>query len=90
MLVMILKSICQIEFQRLKDNLPTFFSNLFLGETDMIPTIRKARRTLWNFQRILGTLTMILELLTGQWKRGGKKLANKFIGRHVVRRIFFK
>jgi len=56
----------------------------------MLKAVRKTRRAAWNFQRILGTVTMIMEFLTGQWKRGGKKLANKFIGRNIVRRIFLK
>jgi len=56
----------------------------------MLKSIRKTRRGAWNIQRLLGTATMVGEALTGQWKRAGKKLANKFIGRNIVRRIFFK
>ena len=56
----------------------------------MLKTVRKTRRAVWNFQRILGTFTMILEFFTGQWKRGSKKVANKFIGRSIVRRLFMK
>lgn len=56
----------------------------------MLKTVRKIRRTAWNLQRGLGTLTMILEFFTGQWKRGSKKAANKFIGRSIVRRLFMK
>ena len=56
----------------------------------MLKTVRKTRRSLWNFQRILGTFTMFLELFTGQWKRGAKKAGNKVIGRSIVRRLFFK
>jgi len=56
----------------------------------MLKTVRKTRRSFYNIQRSLGTVTMILELFSGQYKRAGKKLANKFIGRHVVRKIFLK
>jgi hypothetical protein len=56
----------------------------------MLKTVRRTRRSLWNFQRIFGTLTMILEFFTGHWKRGSKKAANKVIGRSIVRRLFFK
>lgn len=56
----------------------------------MLKTVRKARRVVWNSQRILGTFTMILEFFTGQWKLGSKKVGNKFIGRSVVRRLFMK
>jgi len=56
----------------------------------MLKPIRKTRRMAWNFQRILGSLVMTLEFLTGQWKRGFKKLGNKFIGRNIIRRLFFK
>ncbi|MDY0132011.1 MAG: hypothetical protein RBR53_05010 [Desulforegulaceae bacterium] len=56
----------------------------------MLKFVRKARRIAWNSQRRLGTLTMLLEFFTGKWKRGGKKLANKFIGRNAVNRMFFK
>jgi hypothetical protein len=56
----------------------------------MLKTLRKIRRGAWNFQRILGTLTMLMEFLIGQWKRGSKKLTNKFIGRNIVRRLFLK
>jgi len=40
--------------------------------------------------RVLGSFTMILEFFSGQWKRGFKRVANKFIGRNIVRRLFFK
>lgn len=56
----------------------------------MLKTVRRTRRSLWNLQRILGTLTMILEFFTGKGKRGSKKLANKVIGRSIVRRMFLK
>ena len=56
----------------------------------MLKSIRKARRGAWNIQRYLGTATMIGEAVTGQWKKAGKKLANKFIGRKIVRKIFLK
>jgi len=56
----------------------------------MLKSIRKTRRTFWNWQRHLGTLTMIVEFFTGQRKRAGKKLANKFIGRNIIRRLFLK
>jgi len=56
----------------------------------MIKTVRKTRRAFWNFQRILGTFTMILEFFTGEWKRASKKAANKVIGRSIVRRLFLK
>jgi hypothetical protein len=56
----------------------------------MLKTVRKTRRIAWNFQRYLGTVTMFFEFITGQWKRGFKKIGNKFIGRHIVRKIFFK
>lgn len=60
------------------------------GVEIMLKIVRKTRRAAWNFQRILGSFTMILEFFTGQWKRGFKKVGNKFIGRNIVRRIFFK
>ena len=56
----------------------------------MLKTVRKTRRVAWNFQRILVTFTMILEFLTGQWKQGFEKVANKLIGHNVIRRLFFK
>jgi hypothetical protein len=56
----------------------------------MLKFVRKTRSVAWNFQRILGTVTMILEFISGQWKRGFKKLGNKFIGRNIVRRLFLK
>ena len=56
----------------------------------MLKTARKTRSAAWNVQRGLGTLTMILEFLTGRWKRGFKKVGNKFIGRSIVRRLFMK
>jgi hypothetical protein len=65
----------------------------FCGQEEtgtMLKTVRKTRRAAWNFQRILGSFTMILEFFTGQWKRGFKKVGNKIIGRNIVRRIFFK
>ena len=56
----------------------------------MLKFIRQIRRKAWNLQRILGTVTMILEFISGQWKRGFKKLGNKFIGRNIIRRLFLK
>lgn len=56
----------------------------------MIKSVRKTRRTFWNLQRMLGTLTMVLEFFNGQFLRSFKKFINKIIGRNIVRRIFIK
>jgi len=56
----------------------------------VIKSVRKTRRTFWNLQRMLGTLTMVLEFFNGQFLRSFKKFINKIIGRNIVRRIFIK
>ncbi len=56
----------------------------------MIKSVRKTRRVAYNIQRQLGTLTMFMELFSGQFTRAFKKLLNKFLGRKVVSKIYVK
>ncbi len=52
-----------------------------LGET---------RGFLYCLARKLGWVQIIIDFLTGHIKQGWKMLANKFIGRKIVSKIFFK
>ena len=56
----------------------------------MIKSVRKTRRTAYNVQRNLGTLTMFMELFSGQFNRALKKLINKLLGRKLVSKIYVK
>jgi len=52
--------------------------------------IGAVRSLCYGLARGLGWFQLILELLSGHTKRAGKKLANKFIGRKVGSKIYFK
>jgi hypothetical protein len=56
----------------------------------MIKAVRKTRRVAYNTQRQLGTLTMFMELFSGQFTRAFKKIVNKFLGRKVISKIYVK
>jgi len=51
--------------------------------------LSKIRSTLYNAQRQLGTVQMVSELVQGD-KKGLKKLANKFIGRNIISKLWRK
>ena len=50
----------------------------------------KARGYLYSLARKLGWIQIIIEFLTGHIKQACKKLANKFIGRKLGSKIYFK
>jgi len=52
--------------------------------------IGKTRGFLYTLARALGWVQIIIEFLSGHTKKAGKKLANKFIGRKIGSKIFFK
>ena len=48
------------------------------------------RSLLYNTARILGWLQIFIDFISGHINKGSKKLANKFIGRKIGSKIFFK
>ncbi|MDP8927286.1 MAG: hypothetical protein M3O70_01585 [Actinomycetota bacterium] len=53
----------------------------------MLPSIRKTRRGLYRWARILGDISAIG---SGDSRRMGKRLFNKVLGRQVVRRAWWR
>ena len=52
--------------------------------------IGNARGFLYGLARFLGWLQIIIDLFTGHTKMACKKLSNKFIGRKIGSKIYFK
>jgi hypothetical protein len=49
-----------------------------------------ARGFLYGFARLLGWVQIIIDFLTGHTKKASKMLANKFIGRKIGSKIYFR
>jgi len=52
--------------------------------------ISKTRGILYSAARALGWIQIIMELLKGHGKKAGKRIANKFIGRKIGSKIYFR
>jgi len=52
--------------------------------------LSKVRGFLYSLARTLGWVQIVIDFLTGRTKQGSKMLANKFIGRKIGSKIFFK
>ncbi len=52
--------------------------------------ISKTRGILYRLARLLGWVQMVEDVAEGKPGKAGKRLANKFIGRKLVSKIWFK
>ena len=50
----------------------------------------KTKGFLYSLARILGWAQIVIDFLSGHTKQASKKLANKFIGRKIGSKIYFK
>ena len=50
----------------------------------------KTRSLLYFLARLLGWVQIVIDFLSGHAKQASKKLANKFIGRKIGSKIYFK